>query len=185
MGVFRWLMQALHVASCLLLIGLMILTVGDVAGRYLFNRPITGTYELTGLFAALAVFLGFGFAHVAKEHITIDLLYSAVGPRIRRALDVFATVVTVGAVIALALGLRHYAGRMDSGGYTTSVLKVPIGPFVWGAVLGTIAYGVAAAGDLVEFARSLVGQAAEKTPVEGVGRAPAVANEGGQLTRDP
>src|SRR5690606_873450 len=133
LGVFRWLMQALHFGSCLVLMGLMLLTVGDVAGRYLFNRPITGTYELTGLFAALAVFFGFGFAHIAKQHITIDLVYSALGLRVRRALDVFATIVTVGAVIALAWELRHYAGRMDAGNYTTSVLKVPIGPFVWGA----------------------------------------------------
>lgn len=185
MGVFRRLMQALHIASCLVLMSLMMLTVADVAGRYLFNRPITGTYELTGLFAALAVFLGFGFAHMAREHITIDLVYSAVGPGMRRALDVFATVVTVGAAVVLAWGLRHYAGRMDAGGYTTSVLKVPIGPFVWGAVLGTAAYGIAAAGDLVQFARSLAGRSPEKGPADGVGPAPAVPDEGGQLTRDP
>lgn len=178
-------MQALHFGSCLVLMGLMLLTVGDVAGRYLLNRPITGTYELTGLFAALAVFFGFGFAHIAREHITIDLVYSAVGPRIRRAMDVFATIVTVGGVVALAWGLRHYAGRMDAGNYTTSVLKVPIGPFVWGAVLGSAAYGIAAAGDLAQFARSLVRSVVKRPPHDGVAPAPAMPDEGGQLTRDP
>src|SRR5690606_9658555 len=107
------------------------------------------------------------------------------GPGMRRALVGFATVVTVGASVVLAWGLRHYAGRMDAGGYTTSVLKVPIGPFVCGAVLGTAAYWIAAAGDLVQCARSLAGRARCKGAADGVGPAPAVPDEGGQFTRDP
>lgn len=181
MRIFRWLTQALHYVSGLVLIGLMLLTVGDVVGRYGFNRPITGTYELTGLLAALAVFLGYGFAHVTREHITIDLVYEAVSPRVQRVLDLFATAVTVAALVALVWGLRHYAGRMDAGGYTTSVLKVPIGPFVWGAVIGTAAYGIAAAGDLVDFVRRLAtGAPDQRSP-----HTPIAPDKGGLRSRDP
>lgn len=45
--------NVLHKISSVVLLVLMFLTTADVAGRYFFNAPIIGTYELTGLYLLL------------------------------------------------------------------------------------------------------------------------------------
>ncbi|MFK4997204.1 TRAP transporter small permease subunit [Bacillus sp. N9] len=42
----------------------MLLTTADVIGRNVFNKPITGTYELTGLALAIIIFFSLGTAQI-------------------------------------------------------------------------------------------------------------------------
>ncbi|MBO8140722.1 MAG: TRAP transporter small permease [Firmicutes bacterium] len=155
-GLIKHLIMGFHYLSGLVLLALMLLTVADVTGRYVFNRPITGAYELTGLMTAVAVFFGFGYAHARKEHITIDLLYSRLGVKPRRLFDIFAMTVTLGVLLLLVWALYEHAGRTARGGHTTSVLELPVAPVVWLCVMGAISYSLAAGADLIDHLRRLI-----------------------------
>ena len=56
------------------LFGMMILTTCDVIGRYLFNLPITGAYEISEAMMVTVVFFFIGYAQAAKAHVAVDLV---------------------------------------------------------------------------------------------------------------
>ena len=75
----------------LLLFGLMTLTTADVIGRYIFNWPLRGAFEITELLLLALIFAGLPLASRADEHVTLDFIDTALGPRgrglLRRLID--------------------------------------------------------------------------------------------------
>ncbi len=122
---------------------LMFLTVTDIIGRYLFNRPISGTFELTEMSMVLIVFLALGLAQHDKEHIALDLAYNYFPAWLKKITDCFVDLVNLTVVGAITWQLYAYSIRMADGNYTTAVLKLPIHPFVLVALAGTLAYAMA------------------------------------------
>lgn len=131
---------------------LMFLTVADVFGRYLLNRPVTGTFELTEMSMVLIVFLALGLAQHHNEHISLDLAYNYFPSRLKKVSDLSVDVISLAVVIAMTWQLYSYFVRMLDGNYTTAVLRLPIHRFVIVALAGTAAYVLAI---LCDFGRSL------------------------------
>src|SRR5258708_9345591 len=69
-----WLDRALGAAAAVLLFYLMALTTADVIGRYIFNWPLRGAFELTELLLLTLIFAGLPLASRADEHVTLDFI---------------------------------------------------------------------------------------------------------------
>src|SRR4030042_3383585 len=54
----------------------VLLGSADVIGRYLLNKPISGTFEITEILLAGIVFFGFAYTQRVKGHVAINLVYS-------------------------------------------------------------------------------------------------------------
>jgi TRAP-type C4-dicarboxylate transport system permease small subunit len=130
---------------------LMLLTVADIGGRYLLNRPVPGTFELTEMSMVLIVFLALGLAQHDKEHIALDIVYNYFSPGLKRSVDWFVDLVNLSVIGAVTWQLFEYSSRMAEGNYTTAVLKLPLYPFVLVAIAGAFAYLLAI---VVDFGRS-------------------------------
>ena len=63
-----WLDRALGTAAAVLLFCLMALTTADVVGRYIFNWPIRGAFEITELLLLTLIFAGLPLASRADEN---------------------------------------------------------------------------------------------------------------------
>ena len=57
-----------------LLFLLMLLTLIDVVGRYGFNAPVNGSYEITELLLAAIIFSALPLVSAKDAHITVDLI---------------------------------------------------------------------------------------------------------------
>jgi TRAP-type C4-dicarboxylate transport system permease small subunit len=136
-----------HLGSVALAV-LMFLTVADVFGRYLFNRPVAGTFELTEMLMVLIVFMALGLAQHHKEHISLDLAYNHFPGRLKSLTDIFVEAVNLVVVVGITWQLYEYSVRMSEGTYTTAVLELPIHPFVILAIAGTVSYVLAIICDL-------------------------------------
>ena len=135
----RWL----HYVSCVALAVLMFLTVADIAGRYVFSRPVPGTFELTEVAMVFIVFLALGIAHHQHEHISLDLAYNFFPSWLKQAVDLLVALISLAVVGAITWQLYLYSLRMLEGGYTTAVLRLPLYPFVLVAVAGAVVYALA------------------------------------------
>lgn len=82
------------------LIVLMMVTVLDVFLRYVFNRPIRGSYDMVETMLLVFVFNGMAAAFFGRRHIVIDLLDSVLG---RRAIAVLIRLADALAVFCLGL----------------------------------------------------------------------------------
>lgn len=108
--------QLLLAASALVL--LMLVTVGDVALRYLFNRPIRGAYELVESMLLLFVFHGMAAVFFRRRNIVIDLIDPLAGARgttvlirIADALSVLCLALLFWAMLGPAMQTYDYGDR--------------------------------------------------------------------------
>ena len=61
--------------------------------RYIFSWSIPDSYDLSSLGLGILIFWGIASASYRGEHISVDLLYSAVPPPVQKAMTVFADLV--------------------------------------------------------------------------------------------
>ena len=61
--------------------------------RYLFATSIPDSYDFGRLLLGILIFWGIAATSYRGGHITVDLVWAAAGPRAKRAIDVFATLV--------------------------------------------------------------------------------------------
>ncbi len=117
----------------------MFLTGVDVFGRYVFNRPIMGSSDITNILMAMVVSFGFGYCALKKGHVRVDLVLGHLPFRARKVLDAVAYLASFGFYCVLIWQVTLY-GRslMESKMSPTSVLAIPIYPFIFLFVIGAI-----------------------------------------------
>ena len=130
------LQRALGVTSALVLFAMMLITAVDVAGRYLFNKPIAGGFELTEILLAALIYCGLPLVSARREHIVIDTFDPMFSRAVKRGLDMVAEVVCAVALAGVGLLIFLRANRVAEYGDTTSVLKLPLAPVVY--LMGTM-----------------------------------------------
>ena len=82
-GPVRWLerlTRSAALAGGLLLVGVMGMTVVSVLGRYLFNAPVPGDYEITELAIGIAAFAFFPYCHISNANIVVELFTGRMPP---------------------------------------------------------------------------------------------------------
>ena len=80
-GWLERLARAVALAGGLLLVGVIGMTVISVLGRYLFNAPVPGDYEITELAIGIAVFAFFPYCHITNANIVVELFTGRMSPR--------------------------------------------------------------------------------------------------------
>jgi TRAP-type C4-dicarboxylate transport system permease small subunit len=125
-------------ASGVALTGMMLLTVADVCGRYLFAKPIKGTYELVGFLLVGAGSLGLGYCQVKKGHIRVDFLIQRFPEKVRAIVTALANFLGFAAFSLLCWRCALYAQYYISAtGNATDTLHIPLTPFVIVLSVGT------------------------------------------------
>ncbi len=134
------LQRALGVTSAVVLFAMMLVTAVDVAGRYVFNKPIPGGFELTEILLAALIYCGLPLVSARREHIVIDTFDPMFSKALKRGLDMVAEVVCAVALAGVGWLIFLRANRIVEYGDTTSVLKLPLAPVVYlMAVMITVA----------------------------------------------
>ena len=127
------------------------LTTVDVVGRYLFNRPVRGAFELTEVLMALLIFAALPLVSLRQEHVAVDLLDSSWPPPVRRAL--LAAIQLASAIILGVLGwvMMGQARQAALDRLFTDTLRIPLSPVLW---FGAAAIIIAALVHLLVVVRS-------------------------------
>jgi TRAP-type C4-dicarboxylate transport system permease small subunit len=76
--------KLLEAVISLCLLAMVAVTVIDVAGRYFFNAPLSGGYEMSELLMGLTVFAALPLASRAESHLAIGLLTDRLTGNARR-----------------------------------------------------------------------------------------------------
>lgn len=134
--------KALAVVCGAMLLAMMGLTVVDVAGRYLFARPVTGATELTEMMLVAVVFLGLPAVSLDRDHVAVDLVTDRLPPALQPWREIAVAILS--AVVLAVIGWRIwiYAGQIASYGGATNSLRLPIAPLGY---LCAVCCGLAAA----------------------------------------
>ena len=113
------------------LFGMMMLTVGDVFGRYFFNKPIEGSWELTGMLLICAGTWAMAYCQIQKGHIRISFILDRLPEKAQAILTSFAYLIGMVAFSVMswrAVVLTQYYLTVKTG-HSTETLNIPNFPF--------------------------------------------------------
>lgn len=135
-----WAVRLVTALSAVALSVLLATTFTGVVMRYVFSSPILGVNEIVQLASVALVMLGMSAAAEREDHIRVDVLDRSIGRYGRYAGDLFARLVSIGVLAALAW--RSWVKLLDAAefGDETNMLGIPLWPFYGLIILGMVLY---------------------------------------------
>ena len=135
---------------------MMLITAADVLLRYIFNRPISGTWELTSYMMAVVVGFGLSYCALVKGLISVEVLTSRFSPRAQAVLNcityffsfLFFSLVTWQSILYIKL--------IFESNLVSAVLVIPTFPFVAALALGSLVFTLVLLKDFLEYLSQLV-----------------------------
>jgi TRAP-type C4-dicarboxylate transport system permease small subunit len=107
---------------------MMLLTTFDVAGRYLFSKPIPGAIEMSEFMLAIFGMLGMAYTHQSGANVKVTMLTNALPPRLAMLTETI-TILLSFQIIAMLAWYGIVAGIEEvHAGTTTDTLGIPIYP---------------------------------------------------------
>lgn len=123
------LTRCLALFGGLVLCAMAVLTTVSVFGRYFFDSPITGDFELIALGVGIAVFAFLPHCQLMRENVIVDFFLSGTSKRFQSAFDFIGNLI-YGIIITL-MTWRTPIGGMEV--YETDQTTLILGlPHWWG-----------------------------------------------------
>lgn len=119
---------AFGIVAAILLMLMMLVTFVDVVGRYLFNSPLPGGFELTEIMLAVLVFAGLPLVCRSEDNVTVTLLIDRLSPTLRSLHSMLMNLIAGGVLFVVAREMWDRAERLISRGNHTTHLEIPLGP---------------------------------------------------------
>lgn len=116
---------------------MMFLTGADVFLRYVLNKPITGSLELTEFMMSITVGFGLAYCALRKGHIRVDLLLIYLPKNTVKVLDAVAYFASFCFYCLIVWQVFLNGRSLMESKLTSSVLFIPVSPFVFLLVIGT------------------------------------------------
>jgi TRAP-type C4-dicarboxylate transport system permease small subunit len=110
---------------------ILFLTVADVIMR-MFNRAITGIYDLTMLLGGVVVGLAIPLSTWEKAHVYMDFLIDKGPPGLRKILTTITTCCGIFLFLMLGWDLILFGIRLHKVGEVSGTIHLPIYPFTLG-----------------------------------------------------
>ncbi len=74
-------------------IGMVLATTYEVVSRYVFNAPTVWAHQTAMIMGGMLVSLSWGWVHLRKAHVRMDMLYRRLNPRTQAIIDVVCSLV--------------------------------------------------------------------------------------------
>ncbi len=132
--------QLVGFAVSLVIAFMMLLTVADVLGRFLFRAPITGTPELTEFMMIVIVFPALAWCALAGRHVLVDLIIKRFSPSIQAFIKTITLLLSLLIYVILTIASFYESIEVNT---KTGLLRIPHAPFYWIMSLGFALFCVA------------------------------------------
>jgi TRAP-type C4-dicarboxylate transport system permease small subunit len=137
------------------LVVLMLVTGVDVVGRYVFNRPLMGAYELSELALAVVILLGWAYTQSVKGHIDIDILYNRFPRPVKTVLDFFVPLLSL--LLFSFIAWHGILFVIDSLGWheTSEMIDIPVWIFKLMIFIGAVSISLQFIVDIITACKKL------------------------------
>ena len=132
--------HGIELTAAIFLAAVTAVTFVQVFLRYIFVWSIPDAYDVSSMLLGILIFWGIAGASYRGDHITVDLLWTAMPPVVQRAMDVFADLVTLASLAVFTWMMATKVATTYGDNVQTFDLRMP----VWGFYLVAWA-GLAAA----------------------------------------
>lgn len=124
-----------------LLVLMALITLADVIGRSVFNKPISGAYEITELTFIIMIALMLGYSAIVQVHVRIDIVVTHFPRKAQIVIDAISHLLMVAFFLVLSWRVCVHSIATESKGLVSGVLSIPIFPFEIVLALGCLLIG--------------------------------------------
>ncbi len=131
-----WIVEKLHsitrgmsIIAAVIIGIMMVVNVADVGGRYIFNKPVYGAYEIIGMLMICASAWGLAYCEFGDRHVKIELIVDRFPPKaqaIFNSIAHFIALVTF-SIITWQMFARVYEYITRGAGNLSEQLSIPSG----------------------------------------------------------
>ena len=145
----EWVSGNLSYFGSIALFAMMLLTTVDVIGRYFFNKPVLGAFELTEFLVLILIFSFLAPSQAKKSHVAVDLIFQHFPARLRVVIDVLNHLLCMVFMGLIAYRCFIRALEIKEFGEATSNLGIIKYPFAFFVVFGCAALTIEYLRDLI------------------------------------
>lgn len=138
--ILRWINKILLAVASTALAVMMFLMAADVAGRYIFNRPISGALEVIEYLMAVLVSFAIAYCAYQKAHVSVDLVMERFSRRVQRVMEILMALPAIFFLGLMSWQSVLYMVEKYESGMTSSVLLIPVWPFLIPLSIGTAVF---------------------------------------------
>ena len=140
---FRKVELFLLAISCISMFGVMVLVTIDVLMRNLFNRPITGVFEIVSMSLIGIVIFGFSYVQSTKDHIIVEVFTQNLPRKYQNVLNFAGCLIGLMVFAVLAWQSVDYTiSSYQSREYTMGLLRIPLWPSKMLMAVGMIVFAI-------------------------------------------
>jgi TRAP-type C4-dicarboxylate transport system permease small subunit len=143
--------MVLHSAGVVILAAMMLLTASDVTLRYIFNRPIVGSFDLTEYMMVIVVSFGLAYCAFLKGHVKVDLVVSHLPQRVQAFIDSLTGLLGIALFALITWQSYVYMKLLFESGLESTVLLIPRFPFAGLVCLGSALLTIVLLANFLEF----------------------------------
>ena len=118
------------IASAALML-MMVLSCADIFMRYLFSRPITGTYDVVGLSGAVLVSFSLPYTMLKKGHVAVELLVQSLSRGKQLVIETFSHLLGISLFLVMVWQAILLSRDMKAAGEVTPTVHLPFYPIVY------------------------------------------------------
>jgi len=115
---------------------MMLLTTADVFGRYFFNSPVLGAYEITEYLMMIMVFSFLASAQSHRAHISVDIVYDRLPRLLKLCFERLNHLACLAMLCLVTYMSVHRVLDIINSGASSTLLKIPDYPFAIFMVVG-------------------------------------------------
>lgn len=137
--------DGLHKVSnvCVWISGVMLFLIAafifiDVLGRYIFNRPITGSQEIVELAIVCVLYLGLPYSTYCRSHVRVDALITKFPYKARMITLGVVTLLCMLVSGPIAVQMFRQGLNVVARGTASAILKIKHWPFYFVASFGNL-----------------------------------------------
>ncbi len=130
------------------LVAMIVLTCSNILFRIVWV-PVPGTYELMGLFGALATAFAMGQTQARRGHVAVDVLINTFPAKTKKALQVAGDLICMAFFIIVTWQLTVKGNTLWGTGELTETLKIIYYPFIYAVAFGCAVLTLVCFGDLL------------------------------------
>ena len=122
--IIQWLLDKMKIIGAGCLVGMMLLTCADVAGRAL-GHPIFGSVEIVGYMAILSVVMAMPYTHQVQGHIGVEIVVRLFSAKTQTIIDICTGIVSLILFAVVTWRMTVYANTMKESGEVSMNLELP------------------------------------------------------------
>lgn len=116
---------------CWLILPLILVLSYEVVARYVFNAPTLWAYDTTYILYGSLFMLGAGYTLLVNQHVRIEVIYSAIPPKMRTILEIVGYLVfffpAIGGLLYFGIDFARESWIVTE--QARSLFAIPIYPF--------------------------------------------------------